>query len=716
MAKFIVTKNTSFDPFTYDEVSKPLVQMQEAHNAAADAYDTLSLETNALAHYITENEDDGQARSMYNAYKQALSNLQEDLYTNGFSQDTRRNLAKVRAGYASDITRLKKAIEDRQTRSKEYWDMRHKNPDLVMGTDPGMGGLDNYLTDPNYGRDYYTYSGNTFTAEVAADAKARASEMLRMPQYAKDPAAVGYLTQITQKGFTSGEVNSAADAVRRSLAGDNSGMRNLTPASRILADVLTTHLASTGANGIISADEYNRLFDYGVVGLSQAIGGTNVQNLTDKQWDFSKQMAMKQWDYNKQKELLAMQGKLPGASSEESTTAVPIDLTIRNVTDTQNPVGIHYDKAAKDLAFFVAEGNRKPIVGNKMNVASKKDAAKLVFSEDLRNGYKIKLGFDIGMEVPGALSRDSAFDKLTGTIVRNGVEYETRYSPKAMIGDKQGAVLYREKGSGTPWELANIDEELTNTYKEGRRKFEEVRDYYKKNEPAIYMAASYMTPDRLDDLRREYNVDSSVGLDGLTEAVFSQDEYAASLTRKSFVVAEDGTDAGKLNSRLYGLSKSAQITLSDDELSTMTGNSRGIHKLSPQHNLGKKALQFSDIYTKYKTNGSGNAGAEDINGGIKRTAISLSGVNAEFPYIIQVTDKGTFAVSIDMYNNDQLINLFDQAKDDINKLEAIEADKETKQLYIDKILDNLTTDMANALGYDQSTTSRSGSSKEFLRQ
>lgn len=692
------------------------MQMQEAHNAAADAYDTLSLETNALARYISENEDDKQARSMYDAYKQALSTLQEDLYTNGFSQNTRRNLANVRAGYASDITRLKKAVEDRQARSKEYWDMRHKNPDLVMGTDPGMGGLDNYLTDANYGRDYYTYSGNTFTAEVAADAKARASEMLRMPQYAKDPAAVGYLTQITQKGFTSGEVNDAANAVRRALAGDDSGMRSLTPASRILADVLTTHLASTGAKDVISADEYNRLFDYGVAGLSQAIGGTNVQSLTDKQWDFNRNMAMKQWDFNKQKELLAMQGKLAAGNVDETPTAVPIDLAIRNVTDTQKPVGMHYDKASKDLAFFVAEGNRKPIIGNKMNVASKKDAAKLVFSEDLRNEYKEKLGFDIGMEVPGALSRDSAFDKLTGIIVRNGVEYETRYSPKAMIGNKPGAVLYREKGSDIPWDLANIDEELTNIYKEGRKKFEEVRDNYKKEEPAIYMAASYMTPDRLDDLRREYNVDSSVGLDGLTEAIFAQDEYAPSLTRKSFIVAEDGTDAGKLNSRLYGLSKGAQITLTDDELSTMTGSSRGIHKISPQHNLGKKALQFSDIYTKYKTNGSGNAGAEDTNGGIKRTAISLSGLNAEFPYIIQVTDKGTFAVSIDMYNNDQLINLFNQAKADIEMFKSASIDAETRQLYIDKTLDNLTTDVANALGYDQSTTSRSGSSKEFLRQ
>ena len=296
MPKYLVTQGSNFQPFTYDELSRPLYEMAEAQNNAQDQYDALSMQTEALRRYISDNDDDREARALYNNYANRLKSLQENLWVNGYTPSTRKYLSEARAGFSSDINRLGKAIENRQARSAEYWKTKHDHPDMIMGADPGTSGLDNYLKNDLYGTDWYHYSGNQFMSEVGADAKARANEMYRNPEIMKDPRLAGYITRVTRDGFTSDEVANASDAVRSYLRGDATSMANLDPASSILANVLLSHLESTGAAGNVSDDEFSRLVEYGISGLSQAIGKTDIRDLSDKQWDYNKQIALA--DYN----------------------------------------------------------------------------------------------------------------------------------------------------------------------------------------------------------------------------------------------------------------------------------------------------------------------------------------------------------------------------------------------------------------------------------
>lgn len=293
MPKFIVTRDSYFQPLDYAELVRPVAHMQEVHNATQDAYDKLNLESSALRQYISDNPEDSEAKAMYDSYMNNLGRLQEDLWKHGVNAQTRRDLSAARAGYASDITRLATAIQSRQERSKAYWDMKHAHPDMVMGTDPGLSGLNEYLKDAGYGQNYYTYSGDAFMNEVAADAKARANEMLRMPQYANNPQAAGYLMRISQEGYTSKEVQDASNAVRQAIAEDNPDLINsLEGGAGILANVLMSHLNSTGARGQVTPEEFGRLIDYGSAGLSQAIGKSSVTDLNDKVWDFNRQVAL----------------------------------------------------------------------------------------------------------------------------------------------------------------------------------------------------------------------------------------------------------------------------------------------------------------------------------------------------------------------------------------------------------------------------------------
>lgn len=332
MPKFLVTSGSYFQPFTYDELSKPVVQTVEAHNAAQDAYDQLSMETSALGRYITENPDDVNAKRMYDSYLAKLNSLQDNLWNNGYNAATRRDLASARAGYASDITRLQAAIKARQERSQEYWKTRHEHPDMIMGRDPGESGLDNYLFNDLYGRDYYSYSGNDFAKMVGAEASARASEMLNDPQVKKNPMLVGYLQMIERDGFTNKQVDDAYAAVRKVVAGDMSSVANLDFATGILANVLMSNLESSGAKGNVSQDEFNRLLDYGKIGLSQAVGKTKVSTVADLQWAEQQKIARENERYQHQLNLAAMKAAARNGSGGSDSRIGPRIATLRGNT------------------------------------------------------------------------------------------------------------------------------------------------------------------------------------------------------------------------------------------------------------------------------------------------------------------------------------------------------------------------------------------------
>lgn len=405
MARYIVTNGTYFNPMDYDTLMKPVQAMQERHDAAADAYDTLNLETEAIRQYITENPEDSQALQIYNDYSNKLQKLQNNLWENGVTTQTRRDLASARAAFG-EVAKVKSAIQNRQARSKEYWDARHKNPDLVMGADPGNAGLNNYLNNDLYGQDWYSYSGTQFMSEVAADAKARANELMRNPEYMKNPELAGYITRITQDGFTSAEVENASAIARNILdTGNTYALENAELPETILASVLLSHLESTGARGKVSDSEFNRLFDYGRAGLSQAIGKTDFKDLQDNNWELAAQKSLARYTQS-------LKNPKP-ANNVETQNALPYTLNdIASYMEAENAKRINDTLGGKFIEPF-----KNPIViqnadGTSGVISSPMDAERILNSfgrEKIYNEYGInpdapegihKLSDGQGGEVP----------------------------------------------------------------------------------------------------------------------------------------------------------------------------------------------------------------------------------------------------------------------------------------------------------------------------
>lgn len=409
MAKFIVTNGSHFTPFTYDELAKPLMQAVEAHTSAQNAYDAISSETAQLQRYITDNPGDEKAKKLYDDYVARLSSLQENLWNNGYGAGTRRDLSEARAGFFGDVSRIAAAVKTRKERSDAYHKMKLEHPDMIMGEDPGLSGLDAYLDNDLYGQDYFTYSGKSFADEVGAEVKARGNQMLSDPEISRDPRLVGYITQKLSDGFTNDEVDNAMAFVRGKLNAkdentatsdlldralseiDNGTDVGLSSSEEILAGALLSRLKSTGAAGNVSDSEFGRLVDYGQIGLAQGVGKTSMTNLHDLEWAERQKINLESLRYTH---------ALAETAAKEGNNGDP---TVHNYEIPSFYLRIQGDRADKQTAkigeFFgkVSEDNPLNVKlpdGNWAKATTPDQAADLLYHNKYREAALTDLGFD----------------------------------------------------------------------------------------------------------------------------------------------------------------------------------------------------------------------------------------------------------------------------------------------------------------------------------
>lgn len=694
MAKFIATSGSYFTPFTYDELAKPIMQMQEAHNAAQDAYDKLNLETNALGRYITDNPDDQQAKQLYDSYLTKLNTLQENLWNSGYNAQTRRDLSAATAGYAKDIGRLTKAIQTRQERSKEFWEAKHKNPDLITGADPGASGLDNYLNSDTYGQDYYTYSGNDFMKEVAADANARASEMLKDPRIEKDPRLKGYLLRIEQEGFTSAEVGAAANAVKAYVAGDQTALSSLDDASGILANVLLNHLNSTGAKGRVSDDEYNRLVDYGVFGLSHAIGKKKVDTVKDLEWAEAMDRANYAWKTQ-------YKAKADAAAASSAHIGKIEDRYTRTVT------GPHANRAEKRTAEYSTDKQTLLIAPNGREVHNNVEASSLVYGEDIRRAAYEKLGFDIGRKARG-LTEDRF---LQGAISHNGKVYNTRYNPHT------NAVEFSETGDKGTWQQSK---RLTEIYNESRTAYENNLAKYKGTD--IGKLAT-IDPDKQYSDSEKYGL-SSRGYIPLSE--FRQEVMRnpmnSTQTVEDVYIAREGTDSGEYVGKIadyiansFNFNADGTKVKDTPPRRRFKGTTDYIHEMTDYGAVKRKAVKDpNDVFT-FKDGKITNISEVRVTPDSILDALD----NGRFGrgYIICKTKDGSeYAVSVDMMRSGLVNNVFAKGRQSLLKLLEYKpyiSNEEFKSAE-DDILDWVSYTLKDTFGYGLNTVSEGGTSSKNL--
>ncbi len=201
----ILSNSAKFNPYTFDEMLKPIAIAAEAYNKTQEGLAELEGQAGTIKQYIEEHPNSKYA-TKYTNYLKEIEKQADSLNAVGLTPDSRQALFKLRSRYIEDINPIQNAIKRRRELADEQRKAKLQNPTLMFERDfnsiSDESSLDRFLENPNY--DYgASYSGNLITQQVSQMASHLSKELRnnsvgRLDNYTK--------TFLNKYGLSSDEV------------------------------------------------------------------------------------------------------------------------------------------------------------------------------------------------------------------------------------------------------------------------------------------------------------------------------------------------------------------------------------------------------------------------------------------------------------------------------------------------------------------------------
>lgn len=176
MKNYSLTVNSTFQPFTYQELAAPLDRQELYHEKLADEYDKLSSQADVLeAMGANDRDKNSGAYSRYKAYSDKLRQEADDLYKFGLNTESRQRLSDLRRMYNTEIVPIQNAWSKREKEADDQMKASLQNPSLMFTRDARSTTLDDYIRNPTGG--YGVINGANITAQMAGMAKNLAKQV-----------------------------------------------------------------------------------------------------------------------------------------------------------------------------------------------------------------------------------------------------------------------------------------------------------------------------------------------------------------------------------------------------------------------------------------------------------------------------------------------------------------------------------------------------------
>lgn len=170
MANYSLVVNSTFQPFSYQELAAPVLEMSNYHERLAEEYDRLSSQADILEAMGSNDRDRKSGTySRYKAYSDNLRKAADDLYRNGVNTESRQRLTDIRRMYNTEIVPIQNAWNKRSQEADMQLKALMQNPSLMFTRDARNSTLDEYIANPEGG--FGVINGNNITAMMAAMAK-----------------------------------------------------------------------------------------------------------------------------------------------------------------------------------------------------------------------------------------------------------------------------------------------------------------------------------------------------------------------------------------------------------------------------------------------------------------------------------------------------------------------------------------------------------------
>lgn len=173
MANYSFVVDSSYNPFSLQEMLVPFSAYKEAFEKTEEAYQDLTDKSDKFK-YLSEKLPEGsKARQLYEGYANDLKTQAVDLAHNGLSMSNRRALTSMKRRYSGEIGRLAKADEAMETEKKLRQSLNAQDSSRLYATD--NLNIDDFLDGNN--PNLYNISGNELYTRGAAAGKAASSRV-----------------------------------------------------------------------------------------------------------------------------------------------------------------------------------------------------------------------------------------------------------------------------------------------------------------------------------------------------------------------------------------------------------------------------------------------------------------------------------------------------------------------------------------------------------
>lgn len=200
--KIVLTNNAKFNPYTFDEMLKPLAMAADAYNTVQSGIEELGAKADLMKMYANE-VPDSKVANMYNSYAKDLEKQASMLAKHGLTPASRQGLLNMKRRYSSEVVPIEAAVARREALTKEQREAILKDPSLMFDIDYSKTQLDYLLDNPN--ATYNPISGNELTKRAAQMASNLAKVVQDNPKY-QSILGGQYFQQMTQMGYTPAQI------------------------------------------------------------------------------------------------------------------------------------------------------------------------------------------------------------------------------------------------------------------------------------------------------------------------------------------------------------------------------------------------------------------------------------------------------------------------------------------------------------------------------
>lgn len=173
MGDYSYVIDSTFQPFSMQEMLVPFTAYKEAFEKTEEAYTDLSDKSDKFK-YLSETLPEGsKARALYEGYANDLKQRAEDLAHNGLTMGNRRALTSMKRRYQGEIGRLSEADERLKEEKKLRQTLNAQDSSRIYSTENLS--IDDFLDNNN--PNLYSVSGKELYAAGAAAGKAASSRV-----------------------------------------------------------------------------------------------------------------------------------------------------------------------------------------------------------------------------------------------------------------------------------------------------------------------------------------------------------------------------------------------------------------------------------------------------------------------------------------------------------------------------------------------------------